>query len=468
MTIMRMARTMALVLTLASVAGVAAHAGDAEGPRLSVRTTFIASEGYIYGFPILLMDETRRAATEVPYVCGLGGPENAFTHLLDPPGPDFRAVVRPNVDTLYSSAFLDLSAGAVVLDVPEVQDRFYLMAMLDAWTNNFAGPGSQTNGGEATRYLITGPDWAGDIPAGMEQIEAPTDMVWIIGRTELKGPDDLEAANRVQQSFGLRPLNGPEPVRSEEACQPILDRISPEDTIRALSGAEFFQRLDALIARYPPPAADAGKLETLGQINVGPYANGRISDLSENNLEALDRGVERGQSAMDAGFSFASRGTWTPDPERVPLGDYGDQFLVRGIVSQIGFGANRNEFAVYQNARRTARGGELDGREGVYRLVFENGDTPPVGAFWSVTVYDGEGFLVANALDRYALGSNSDLQADANGDVVITFARERPDDVPVENWLPVPDGPFEVTLRMYWPNDPILNGRWSAPAISRQ
>ncbi|MAC38753.1 MAG: hypothetical protein CMH93_04375 [Oceanicaulis sp.] len=91
-----------------------------------------------------------------------------------------------------------------------------------------------------------------------------------------------------------------------------------------------------------------------------------------------------------------------------------------------------------------------------------------MGAFWSVTVYDGEGFLVANALDRYALGSNSDLQADANGDVVITFARERPDDVPVENWLPVPDGPFEVTLRMYWPNDAILDGRWSAPAISRQ
>ena len=443
-------------------------AADETGPALKVHTSLIASDGYMFGFPILLMEETRRAASEVPYLCGLGGPINTFTHKFTPPDPQFRAVVRPNVDTLYSSAFLDLSKEPMVLSVPDVKDRFYLMAMLDAWTNNFAGPGTQSNGGKAATYLIAGPDWKTATPAGMIRIDAPTNLVWIIGRTELKGAGDIEAANKIQKLFRLSPLSGAVPLRSDEPCQSIADKTPPEDVVRSLSGVEFFTRLDALIERYPPPSDDVSKLKKLGQINVGPYARGEIEDLSASNKAALESGMAQGQKAIDAAFSFGSRSAWTPNPKIIPLGDYGADYLIRAIVSQIGFGANKNEYAVYQNAKGTGNGKPLDGSVGTYELRFKRGKTPPVSGFWSVTVYDQEGFLSANPADRYALGSNSELRADENGDIVIVFAPQKPSDVPAENWLPVPEGPFEVTLRMYWPNKDILDGKWTAPDIVRR
>ena len=440
----------------------------ADGP-LPIRTNLIASQGYVYGFPALLMDETMSLATEFPYICGLGGPANAFTHKFDPPDPDFRGVVRPNVDTLYSSAFLDLSEGPLRLEVPEVRDRFYMMAMLDAWSNNFAAPGTQTNGGEATDYLISGPNWQGDVPDGFELIRAPTDIVWIIGRTELKGAADLEAANALQRAYVLEPLNGEPPVRQEGECRPPADLATPEERVRALSGFEFFVALDRVLETSPPPTDDDDMLEKLGLIGVGPLAEISIADLGRRNRNALDDGASLGQTAMDRAFDIAQRASrWSPDPRQVPLGDYGTDYLIRGVVSQVGFGANQNRFATYQNTSRDDDGDNLTGEGGhSYQLIFEAGEAPPVNAFWSVTVYNSDGFLVENPINRYALGSNSGLEQAEDGDTVITFAAQQPEGTPEENWLPIPDTDFEVTLRMYWPEEPILNGDWEAPALER-
>ena len=449
----------------AALMGSSAPAVAGNGPSIPLQTTIIASEGYTYGFPIMLMDATRNAATEVPYVCGLGGPVNTITHMLEKPTADFRAVVRPNVDTLYSSAFLDLSEGPMVLEVPAVQDRFYLLALLDAWTNNFAGTGTQTNRGEARTYLITGPGWSGALPPDAEQISAPTNLVWIIGRTELKNDADISAANAVQKAIKLFPLSGPVPVRSKEPCQPAADKMPPEDIVRNMNGVDFFARLDTLIKAYPPATDDSEKLKKLGKINVGPFANGSVADLSAANKDALSVGMARGQKSMDFAFALGSHGDWLPNPTKIPLGNYDKDYLVRGIVSQIGFGANRNDFAVYQNAVKTRTGKPLDGAKGVYRLTFKKGELPPVKAFWSVTVYNEEGFLIENAPNRSALGSNSNLVANKDGDIVITFAVRKPEDVPASNWLPTPDGPFEVTLRMYWPEKAILEGDWKTPSI---
>ena len=460
--------TAALAGLLLSQAACLAAEADEDGPVLPLRTSLIASDGYVFGFPVLLMDQTYQAATEKPYLCGLGGAANTFTHKFSVPDPDFRAVVRPNVDTLYSSAFLDLTDGPMVLDVPEIRDRFYLMAMLDAWSNNFAGPGSQSNGGDAVTYLIAGPDWAGETPDGMQRIDAPTNLVWIIGRTELKGKGDLAAVNGIQRRYRLRPLLGKPSERAEGDCRPIAGEQEPEDVIKSLSGADFFSRPDRLIDLYPPNPDDEDKLKSLGLINVGPLAQGDVQDLSVSNLEALDSGIERGQKIIDAALGFGGRGAWAPDPTKVPLGEYGDSYLVRAVVAQIGFGANRNEFAVYQNARETSAGEPLDGAEGVYELRFEKAKTPPVTGFWSVTVYDSDGFLTRNAIDRYALGSHSGLKPNEDGEIVITFAAEKPESVPQENWLPIPDAPFEVTLRMFGPDGDILEGDWSAPPITRR
>lgn len=440
------------------------------GEPLPIRTRAIAVQGYGYGFPVVLMEQTRETATTAPYPCGLGAPTNRFKHLFSPPGPDFRAVVRPNVDTLYSSAFLDLSEQPMVLEVPAVRDRFYMLAMLDAWSNNFAAPGTQQNGGKATRYLITGPGWSGKTPAGMERIAAPTSLVWIIGRTELKGRGDVAAANAVQKSYKLHPLDGaPVPPPKGECRSAESYGETPEDTVKKLDGTAYFDRLDRLLAAYPPPERDARMLAKLKLICVDGDPATSVEALSPRNREALDAGITRGQELIDKSFDLAGRlDTWSPDPTQVPLGDYGDKYLVRAVVSQIGFGANRNEFAVYQNTARDGSKAKLDGSTGSYQMHFDAGQTPPVNAFWSVTVYDDDGFLVENPRHVYALGSNSGLKTGPDGGTTIVFSARKPDDVPEQNWLPVPKGSFQVTLRMYWPEEPILSGQWSAPPIEKR
>ena len=450
---------------LFAASGLASCNTVANSEPLGFQINSAAKQGYIYGFPILLMSETRKAATTYPYVCSMGGPMNAFKQLLESPGPEFRAVVRPNVDTLYSSAFLDLAETPMVLELPEIRDRFYLMAMLDAWTNNFAAPGSQTNDGKARTYLIAGPDWKGTPPQDMEVIHAPTNMVWIIGRTQLLGPDDIENANAVQKKYKLYPLGKSEIKAEPGRCQDAGDLPRPEDTVRKMSGIEFFSELDRLIAENPPPASNSDKLKDIASIGVGPDANMKLTDLSEGGRKALRDGMEQGQKMIDTAFSFATKfQIWSPDPEKVPLGNYDTDYLVRAIVSQIGFGANRNEFAVYQNSGTDSRRSKLDGSKGVYTLTFDDG-APPVKGFWSVTVYTKDGFLFDNTDERYAVGSYSDLTPTSDGLTRIVFSTKKPADTPVENWIPVPEGPFETTIRMYWPEEAILKQDWKTPPI---
>lgn len=454
------------VVTSLAVMTACAGVSIAEDPA-PLRAKSIAAQGYVFGFPILLMDATMQASTTEPYPCGLGGPVNSFTHKFNPPEPDFRAVVRPNVDTLYSSAFLDMSGGPMVLEVPEVKDRFYLMAMLDAWTNNFAGPGSQTNGGAATHYLIVGPDWQGDVPAGTELVQAPTHLVWIIGRTELKGAGDVDAANAIQRQYKLYPQGGEPVAPPTSACRPMSEMTEPEEQVKSMDGPEFFSQLDTLMERYPPSETARGLMtENLTLIGVGGDAETPVEDLPEDVKSALTEGIAIGQKALDAGFELSGQlSAWSPDPAKVSLGDYGDDFAVRGVVAQIGFGANRNEFATYQNASQDGDLDLLDGASHDYTLTFEPGKTPPVDAFWSVTVYDKDGFLIGNDIGRYSLGSNSGLVKDAGGATTILFASKQPAGSPQENWLPVPEGEFQVTLRMYAPESPILKGGWRAPPI---
>ena len=367
------------------------------------------------------------------------------------------------------AAFLDLTNGPMMLDVPAIEDRFYLMAMLDAWTNNFAGPGSQTNGGAATTYLIAGPDWQGGAPDGAELIKAPTNIVWIIGRTELKDADDIDAANAIQRQYKLYPQGGEPIAPPETECRPVSEMTEPEAQVKSWDGPAFFSRLDQVMDRYPPSDTARGHLtENLTLIGVGDDADTPVDDLPDDVKSALSKGIELGQKTLDAAFSVSGEfSAWSPDPTKVSLGDYGDDFLVRGVVSQIGFGANRSEFATYQNATKDKDLDTLDGAAHDYALMFEDSKTPPVDAFWSVTVYNKDGFLIENDIHRYALGSNSSLIKSEDGAIRIALSPEKPPETPEENWLPIPEGPFQVTLRMYAPKDAILNGDWRAPPITK-
>lgn len=434
----------------------------------------IAAKGYIYGYPLVLMDETKEHLTGSDRVCGFGADVNRFAHILDIPGPDFQVVVRPNVDTLYSSAMLDLSAGPMQLDMPEVEgDRYVLMALLDGWSNNFAGLGTQTNHNKESHYLIVGPDWQGDVPDGLELVQSPTDLVWVIGRTEVRNRDDIAAANAVQKQLRLTPYGHELPDPDEVNCVDSKEKESPEELIKELSGPEYFARLADLMRANPPLQWDGPIIEKLREIEVSPQRREAFLNREGLDRDALDNGRALGQwtLSMSEGFLSLNKG-WSPSPKQIKLGDYRDKYLVRAVVAEIGFGANRNEFATYQNTVRDKGGLKLKGSNN-YSIRFAAGELPPVEAFWSITAYSEAGYLVRNqaaedaGITRYALGSNSDLQTDEDGSVTLYLSHEKPEGVPLSNWLPLPEEKFALTLRMYAPKEAIVKGEWKAPPVKR-
>lgn len=438
-------------------------------------TTAITTEGYIYGFPIVLMDETRKGMTDPERSCTFGADINTFKHVFDLPDPDFKAVVRPSVDTLYSSAMLDLSESPVILTLPEVTDRYVLMALLDAWSNNFAGIDKTGDNTLAGRYMITGPDWRGRVPNNMTHIPAPTNLVWIIGRTELLADNDIEAVNQIQRRYRLNTYRNTRNSHdnSDVHCLEDHEKEPPIDVVLKMNGEEFFTRLSEVMRENPPPADQKGMEWLLGQINTGRYAKGDVSDLPRYKKRALDEGVRLGQGSIDGAKKLLGIGGWGPNPKLIPLGDYGKRYFIRAVVAQVGFGANKNSYAVYQNVERDSRLQKMHGSND-YTFTLKADDMPDVGAFWSITAYGDDGFLKDNThaasvgIERYALSSNTPLELDENGDITLYISSQPPQGVPLSNWLPVPADYFQLTLRFYDPGEDILNAEWKAPAVIKQ
>lgn len=260
----------------------------------------------------------------------------------------------------------------------------------------------------------------------------------------------------LQDQYVLHPPGGAVPWPGEP-CTPAGARIPPRDAVDALDGPAFFERLDAIVRADPLPTPPPTAWRRLG---VGEGA-----DPTPGQRRAMRRGTERGRRWVEAIARLKTGGRWGPPPD-VPIGDYGDRVLVRAVVARIGLGANRSAFALYQNAGADGRGRPLDGHHR-YQLVFPPGQAPPAEAFWSVTVYGPDAFLVDHPSGRHALGSTSPLVPDRDGAIILTLSNTPPEDQPVSNWLPIPEGPFEVTLRLYAPREEALTGAWRAPELRR-
>ncbi len=433
----------------------------------------IATQGYIYGFPLVLMGATLEGFTGADRVCGLGTDINTLAQLYELPDADFKAVVRPNVDTLYSSAMLDLRDGPQLLYMPAVSDRYVLFALLDAWSNNFAGVGTQSHGDQEGFYVIVGPDWKGDLPPNYTRIDAPTNLVWIVGRTEVQGDDDIATVNEIQRKFTLTPWAHETHVSESSHCLPASEKTPPIDVVKSLSAEEYFSRLSKLMILNPPPEEDAELVAQLAKIGVGPQANKTVAELNRIEKAKLNLGRRFGLSSLDFATNLLGLGGWAPNPAVIPLGDYGKQYFIRAVVAQVGFGANRGEFAVYQNVTRDSSRLRLSG-DNDYQITFAADALPPVNAFWSLTVYGEDGFLRDNeaaeqlGFTRSALGSNSGLVANNDGSLTIYLSTTPQEGLPVANWLPIPDGKFQVTIRLYDPDPLILNNKWKVPEIERR
>lgn len=426
-----------------------------------------AHDAYVYGYAAVLMDVTREA------FLANGVRENTLVHLREIPDERFRAVVRPNTDTLYSTAWLDLSKGPVVLTVPAIdpEERFYMFALLDAWTNAFAAPGTRHNNGEASVYAIVPRGHSLTLPEGMIPIEAPTDTVWLIGRVEVFGEDDVPAVTSLQDRFGLMTLEDYRAgtVRDEEPLDysKLSIEPSPPEIVASMTPEAFYAQLARIMAKNPPPERDAKQLEQLEEVGVVPGDDFDLHALTPNRIEALETAPENARDFIDATLRIMSETrTWAPG-HRVPLGEYETSYLIRAVVARIGLGANLNADARYINAKIDSRKRLLDGSSG-YVIHFDASEVPPVRAFWSLTVYDQDGYLLPD-VSRAAVGSNTGLHVNRDGSIDI-WLQEHPPVLPsrLANWLPVKPGPFELTMRMYWPEEAILDGSWEPPSITRR
>ncbi len=425
----------------------------------------IADEAYLYTYPLVLLDVTALAVTNVAAPTGHSAPMNQFARLDVLPDAHFKTVVLPNVDTLYTSAFLDLAKEPIVLHVPDTHDRYYLMPMLDAYTNVFASPGKRTTGTQAHDFAIVGPGWRGRLPPNVTRLDAPTSRVWVLGRTQINGKSDLPAVTALTKLYTLTPLSSfgrsYKPPRNGAVDARLDMKTPPPEIVAALDDKAFFERAAVVLAAQPPPTRDRAALARFEKIGLGP---GHFAP-SPAALHAIDGAGTRGTERMRSQLAALGRNA---DGWRMAtnLGEYGTRYLVRATVARAALGANLPGDAVYPSAQLDADRAPLNGGNR-YVLHFAKGQEPPVNAFWSLTMYGSDGYLVANPIDRFAIGDRDKLVRNADGSLDIWIQHDAPTGATAANWLPAPDGPFQLLLRMYWPKAPILDGKWSPPPIKK-
>jgi hypothetical protein len=430
----------------------------------------IGQEAYIYGYPLVTMEFTRRVMTNVAEPQGTHAPMGQFLRMRAYPDASFKDVTAPNADTLYSTAWLDLGKEPYVLSLPEMHDRYFLMPMLSGWTDVFEVPGKRTTGTGPQTYVITGPNWKGTVPDGVKQLKSPTNMVWILGRTYCTGtPEDYAACHALMDQYELTPLSGyGKPYQPAAGkVDPTVDAKTPvREQVNALTAGEYFQLLATLMKDNPPAAEDAPLVAKLAKIGIVPGQDFDITKLPQPVAQGLADVPKAGVAAIAGHFKDAGEliNGWQFTTD---AGVYGTKYLQRAFITMIGLGANRPQDAVYPTSEADAEGQAYDGTK-QYVIHFAKGETPPANGFWSITMYNGDYFFVDNPLNRYTLSARNAFKTNPDGSVDLYIQHESPGADKESNWLPAPAGKFVLMMRLYWPRQDspsIINGSWQPPAV---
>lgn len=424
----------------------------------------LSYEATVYLYPLVLMGITRLQAINVPAGSDLpGGSPNEFHHIRAFPTADFRAVVRPNFDTLYSIAWLDLTAGPVIVHAPDTDDRYYMLPMLDMWTDVFANPGKRTTGTAAQDFVVARPGYGADLPADLPVIWAPTPYVWIIGRTQTNGPSDYPNVHNVQDGYGITvPGKPPEHVVDtgyDTSTEPLR-------LVNAMSPLDFFSYAARLLAANPPHPTDfsvLARISRLGIVAGEPFDPSRFDAEQRAEIEAGWAGA-----LHEIKSSLTTLGTtvngWAMMTDTI--GVYGNAYFRRAQVALMGLGANPPEDAIYPVLTADADGDPITGDRN-YVLHFDADTLPPVAAFWSVTMYDAEGYQVANELNRFAIGDRDPLVFNRDGSLDLYLRHTNPGPERTPNWLPAPAGPLGITMRLYAPEPAVFDGSWAPPPLQK-
>jgi len=404
-----------------------------------------ATAAYVYGFaPVSIAQTTLRF------------PENALISIAALTNPETRTVVLPNHDTTYTVSRLQLSGGPRVLDVPDTHGRYYVIQLLDAYSNTFAYVGRRTTGTKPGSYVVVPPGYRGSLPAGVKRIQSPTNLVWVLGRTLVQDQADMPAVADLMSQYRLTALDA---WTAGQRTNPLLLGSFPATPPVVIPvGSAFFTRLEEVLKSDPPPKRDACAVKAFAP-GLSAQASVRVAA-----VKAGKRIIARAEAKADR-FGAARYNGWLYPGAYI--GNYGRNYLGRAVIATAALGANTRPETVYPLAVDDSKGRPLSGRHR-YTIRFPRGDLPPANAFWSVTAYDRQRYLVPNPIDRYAVGDRTKgLHRGKDGSLTIYVQSTRPKGAKAANWLPVPKGSFRLAMRIYEPRRSVLNGRWKPPPVLR-
>lgn len=414
-------------------------------------------DAYVYTFPLVLMDATETSATNTEEVTTEKAPVNQFIHSIALADAQFKTVVTPNMDTIYSQVWYDLSEEPMVYELPET-DRFCKVQVLDGWTNTAAVLD------KAGAYAITLSTWEGELPKGVTRIDVPTSMAWSITRIILSGEENLPNVYAIQEKMKLMPLSdyiSGDTYESPRGSYSEENDYIPVDKVLSMDPITFFNKANELMVKNSPAAADKEMLEKIAAVNIGPGMEFDTSvltgDVAENWKTML---TEIQLKLIKEGQKFSKKlGQWDYFGE--PIGDFNTEYAYRALVALAGLGANTVKVALYPKIEQDADGNTLTGEKS-YILHFESYPQVLEGGFWSVTAYGDDDFLIDNPIDRYCINDRSGLKVkDDSVDVILS--KDAPEDT--TNWLPVGDGGFHLYMRIYTPDMDALE-TWTAPTIT--
>lgn len=458
------------MLLLASLGSTFAHAADIAPAEMKA----IAEEGYVYGLPIVMNYGVMYDYAVDKNSAQFKAPFNQIHSLNHVATYKDTAVVTPNSDTPYSMLFMDLRAEPIVLSVPAVnKERYYSVQIIDGNTYNFGYIGSRATGNEAGDYLVAGPDWQGATPPGIKKVfRSGTQIPFAIYRTQLFNPADMPNVEKIQSGYKAQPLS----AYLKQPAPPAAPAIDFPKIDKDLVKTGFFQYLNFAMQFAPATPDEVATRAKLARIGIGAGKNFDFQALSAEQKAAVVQGMQAGQAKVAEGVQ--NLGTkfngWNVVGAGGDSAFYKGDWLKRAAVAQAGIYANDADEATYPLAKTLVDGEPLDASKHNYSITFPAGQFPPVNAFWSVTMYDGKTqLLIKNPLNRYLINSPMlpQMQKNSDGSLTLYVQKDSPGADKESNWLPAPDGPIYLVMRLYWPKTeapsilPPGKGTWSPPAI---
>jgi hypothetical protein len=473
-------RTLLALVVLSAAVGAASSSADAKTsvPACALGTSSADLKGFFHAELARAEQHVARnrrgtfAAAVAAYVYGIAPvsvnattqrfPQNQLVSIAALTDPTVRTVVLPNHDTTYTVGRLQLSQGPRVLDVPNTAGRYYVIQLLDAYSNTFAYVGRRTTGTRAGSYAVVPPGFKGSLPAGVKRIQSPTNLVWVLGRTLVQDEADMPAVAALMGGYKVTALDAW--TAGQRQAPLVLGGFPTVAPVVIPQGLAYFAKLGEILSSDPAPKRDACALKAFARAGIGPGKAPTGTAL----VTAVRAGkgiVRRAERRADRFGARRNNGWVLPGPY---VGAYGRNYLGRAVIATAALGANTRPETVYPLAVDDVKGRPLSGRHR-YTIRFPRGQLPPADAFWSVTIYGKDRYLVPNPIDRYAIGDRTKgLRRGRDGSLTIYVQHRRPSGAAAANWLPAPSGSFRLAMRIYEPRRSVLEGRWLPPPVQRR